>query len=190
MGRDSGYIAANAALAMSDVNYLLIPEVDFELYGEKGFLRVLKKRLIAKQHAVVVVAEGAGQKYFQTEGKIEKDASGNIKFKDIGLFLKNEISEFFKKEEMEVSMKYIDPSYLIRSVPANAPDSVYCLQLGHNAVHAAMSGKTNMIVSHWNGQFTHVPIKASVSKRKTIDLNSSLWRNVLEVTGYPPFYIK
>lgn len=180
MGRYSGFIAAHATLANSEVNFCLIPEVPFTL---DAFLRALKQRLEARGHAVIVTAEGAGQDLM--EGGRELDKSGNIKLGDIGLFLKDRINKFFGEEGMEITLKYIDPSYMIRSVPANPTDSVFCLLLGHNAVHAGMAGKTNMVVGYWNDQYTHVPIPLAVSQRKQIDPNSRLWSSVIASTGQP-----
>jgi len=184
MGRDSGFIAANAALSIQEVNFVLIPEITFDLYGDHGFLEVLKKRLENRHHAVIVVAEGAGQEFF--EGAcIEKDASGNIKHKDIGIFLRDIIREEYKKQGFPHSIKYIDPSYIIRSSPANANDSKFCTLLAQNAVHAALSGKTDFVVGFWNNQFTLMPIPVVVAKRNKIDIRSELWWNVLEATGQP-----
>ena len=180
MGRDSGFIAAYATLAHSDVNFCLAPEVRFDM---DAFLRILKDRLERKRHAVIVVAEGAGQDLMEETN--ERDASGNIRFGDIGLFLKEKIQAYFREIGMEFSLKYIDPSYTIRSMPASPPDSVFCLLLGHNAVHAGMAGRTNMVVGFWKDQFTHVPISLAVSRRKKIDPKGRLWNNVLESTGQP-----
>ncbi|MBW2073049.1 MAG: ATP-dependent 6-phosphofructokinase, partial [Deltaproteobacteria bacterium] len=151
MGRHSGFIAAYATLANSDVNFCLVPEVKFTL---EGFFKALDERLQRRGHAVIVVAEGAGQDLVQTTR--ERDASGNIKLADIGLFLKEQITAYFKQQGTEITLKYIDPSYLIRSMPASPPDSAFCLMLGHNAVHAGMAGRTNMVVGYWRDEFTHV----------------------------------
>jgi len=184
MGRDSGFIAASAALAIQEVNFVLIPEISFDLYGPAGFLSVLRKRLEARHHAVVVVAEGAGQDFF--EGSVaEKDASGNIKHKDIGLYLKDKISEEFRKDEFPHAIRYIDPSYIIRSAAANANDSKFCNLLAQNAVHAALAGKTDFVVGYWNDQFTLLPIPMAVARRKKIDISGEIWWNVLEATGQP-----
>jgi 6-phosphofructokinase 1 len=180
MGRHSGFIAAFATLANSDVNYCLVPEVRFTL---DAFLQALKKRLEGRRHAVVVAAEGAGQDLL--EANAERDASGNIRLGDIGTFLRDQINDYFKKAGMEVSVKYIDPSYTIRSMPANPHDSAFCLILGHNAVHAGMAGRTGMVVGNWRGEFTHVPIAAAVSRRKQIDPRGKLWTGVVSTTGQP-----
>jgi 6-phosphofructokinase 1 len=180
MGRHSGFIAAFATLANSDVNFCLVPEVRF---GLKSFLESLGERLETRHHAVVVVAEGAGQDLM--EDTLERDASGNIRLGDIGVFLKDQITNHFKRAGVEVTLKYIDPSYTIRSMPATPPDSAFCLMLGHNAVHAGMAGRTDMVVGYWKGEFTHVPISAAVSKRKEIDPKDKLWTGVLSSTGQP-----
>lgn len=184
MGRDSGFIAANAALSIQEVNFVIIPEIEFDLYGPHGFLKVLRKRLEERHHALVVVAEGAGQYLFDNTNT-ESDTSGNIKYKDIGLYLRDKISEEFKSKNFPHTIKYIDPSYIIRSAPANANDSKFCSLLAQNAVHAAMSGKTDFVVGNWNNEFTLLPIPIAVSKRKKIELESDLWWNVLEATGQP-----
>lgn len=180
MGRDSGFIAAYASLACSEVNYCLVPEVPFSL---NGFLQHLEQRLHRRGHAVIVAAEGAGQDLIPKLR--QEDQSGNIKHEDIGLFLKEAILRHFQNKSMEFSLKYIDPSYTIRSMPANPHDSVFCLLLGHNAVHAGMAGRTNMVVGYCNDRFTHVPIALAVSKRKKIDPHGRLWSNVLAATGQP-----
>lgn len=184
MGRDSGFIAASAALAVQEVNFVLVPESEFELYGTRGFLKILRKRLEERKHAVIVVAEGAGQNLFEDTG-VEKDASGNIKHKDIGVYLKEKISEEFKNKNFPHSIRYIDPSYIIRSTPANANDSKFCNLLAQNAVHAALAGKTDFVVGFWNDHFTLMPIPMVVTKRKKIDVEGELWWNVLEATGQP-----
>lgn len=182
MGRFSGFIAATATLAQQDVNFVLIPEVDFDLDGPNGLLSALEKRLNDRGHAVIVVAEGAGQKYFISQ-EDEKDESGNIRLKDIGLFLKDKISTYFENKSYHFTVKYIDPSYTIRSLPANANDRVFCSFLGRDAVHAGMAGKTKLLIGRWNEHFVHVPMSASAGKRKQIDPMGKLWYSVLAATG-------
>jgi 6-phosphofructokinase 1 len=184
MGRYSGFIAATATLAQQDVNFVLIPEVDFDLEGPRGLLCTLEMRLADRGHAVIVVAEGAGQKFFDGQAK-ELDLSGNVKLKDIGLFLKQEILAHFTKRSIQTSIKYIDPSYMIRSLPANANDRVFCNFLGRNAVHAGMAGKTDLLIGNCNNHFVHVPMKLVAGKRKHVDPKGMLWRSALEATGQP-----
>ncbi len=181
MGRESGFIAASACLANSVANFCLIPEVPFTLDGEHGLLAALERRFQASDHAVIVVAEGAGQDLFG-EANAAKDASGNIKFRDIGIFLKERIAAHLEERGIEHAIKYFDPSYLIRSVPARGTDAVFCLMLGANAVHAAMAGKTGMVVGHWNGQFTHVPVELAVKERRKVNPNGPIWKAVLGAT--------
>lgn len=183
MGRESGFIAAYTALAMNDVNFVLIPEIPFELEGPNGFFSYLEKRLRNKNHAVVLVAEGAGQDFFRESQEV--DASGNPKLPDIGIYLKSRIGQYFKEKKMECNLKYIDPSYIIRSRPAEATDAVYCLRLGTHAVHAAMSGRTRALISLVNDQYVHVPMELAVSRRNFVDPESSLWRDVVETTRMP-----
>jgi 6-phosphofructokinase 1 len=185
MGRDSGFIAAAASIAAADVNYCLVPEVPFELDGENGLLACLERRLPKRGHAVIVVAEGAGQ-HLMPKADDQRDASGNKLHQDIGIFLKASIGAHLKAKRIEHAIKYIDPSYIIRAAPANAADQVFCTTLGHAAVHAAMSGRTDMIVGSWNGQLTHVPIPLAVQGRKQIEPTGELWRTVLETTGQGP----
>jgi 6-phosphofructokinase 1 len=180
MGRDSGFIAAYSVLVTGQVNLCLVPEVPFTL---DGLLSHLKQRIERRGHAVIVVAEGAGQDLMARSG--ERDASGNVKYGDIGVFLRGAILEHFKGIGMETNLKYIDPSYTIRSLPATPHDSAFCLLLGHGAVHAGMSGRTNVVVGFWNHQFTHVPIAMATSARKRIDPEGSLWSSVLASTGQP-----
>jgi 6-phosphofructokinase 1 len=180
MGRDSGFIAAYSALVNNHVNFCLVPEVPFTL---ERFLSALEQRLERRHHALIVVAEGAGQDLMAKSQ--ERDASGNVKYGDIGIFLRDAITKHFKQIGTEVTLKYIDPSYTIRSVPATPHDSAFCLLLGQSAVHAGLSGRTNMVVSFWNHQFTHVPISLAVSARKKIDPEDALWSSVVTSTGQP-----
>lgn len=185
MGRHSGHIAAYAALAQNDTNFVLIPEVPFDLEGRKGFFTALKKRIKSRGHAVILVAEGAGQHLLSANNlSEEKDPSGNIRLLDIGLFLKNSIHDYFKKFNMEINLKYIEPSYLIRSVPANASDDIYCNTLGQYAVHAGMAGKTGILVALMKDDYVHLPL-ATVSSGRKIDPQGEIWLRVLETTGQP-----
>ncbi len=184
MGRHSGFIAAAATLAMPDVNFVLIPESDFELEGPKGLLEALKERLIPRKHAVIVVAEGAGQKFFGNRDQ-ERDPSGNIRLHDIGVFLKEAVTAHFKDQGMELNLKYIDPSYTIRSASANANDHLLCGFLARSAVHAGLAGKTKMLVGLCNNQIVHIPMEASAGKRKHVDTSGDMWMSVLETTGQP-----
>jgi len=185
MGRQSGHIAVHAALARNDANFVLIPEVPFDLHGEKGFLKALETRLRQRLHCVILVAEGAGQEFFFPEAdRVETDASGNLKLRDIGLFLKGAIEEHFQKSGLPVNVKYIDPSYMIRSVPANASDSIYCGALGQYAVHAGMSGKTGMLVGRFRGEYVHLPLQTVMSGKK-VDPAGNIWMRVIESTGQP-----
>jgi len=180
MGRQSGFITAHASLANSDVNFCLVPEVPFRL---EAFLRALEQRLRERQHAVVAVAEGAAQEMLQVG--TERDASGNPRLGDVGVFLRDEINRYLRGRGLEFSVKYIDPSYIIRGLPANATDSEYCLALGQYAVHAGMAGRTDLMVGHWNGHFTHVPIPLATARRKQIEPQGELWQRVLGATGQP-----
>jgi len=185
MGRLSGYITATAALAQGDANFVLIPEVPFDLHGEQGFLRALKKRMKNRGHAVILVAEGAGQDILRKDYAEHKtDASGNIRLQDIGLFLKHEIEKYFHDIHLEINLKYIEPSYMIRSVPANAADSIYCSSLGIYSVHAAMAGKTGLLVALRGDEYVHLPLSAAISGRQ-LDPEGNVWQRVLESTGQP-----
>jgi 6-phosphofructokinase 1 len=183
MGRESGFIAAHTALATNDANFVLIPEVPFEMDGENGLLTNLKKRIDTRFHAVVLIAEGAGQDLLKATGK--KDAGGNKILPDIGQLIKDRIREYFKLIGQEIGLKYIDPSYMIRASAATPEDSLYCARLGAQAAHCAMAGKTEVLISEWNNEFVHVPIKLAVSKRNFVDPESPLWRDVLESTRQP-----
>jgi 6-phosphofructokinase 1 len=189
MGRDSGFIAAYAALANPVVNFCLIPELDFELAGPQGLLTALEKRLNAgKDHAVIVVAEGAGQRLIAAEPE-RRDASGNILKKDIGEFLRRRIDEHFRQAGQEVSVKYFDPSYSIRSVPAKGTDAIRCYLLARSAVHAAMAGRTNCVVGGFHSDsHTLVPITLAVIERQKVDLLGDLWQAVLDATGQARYF--
>jgi len=184
MGRHSGFIAASATLATREVNLVLVPEQEFELHGENGVLSYIRRRLERRHHCVVVVAEGAGQEYLAKTG--EKDASGNVKLGDIGIFLRDVIRD--ELSDIGLSLKYIDPSYIIRAAPANSADAIFCGRLAEDAVHAAMAGKTGMMISSWLNRVTHVPLQSVTKGRNKISLDSSFWRNVVNSTGQPPVF--
>ena len=183
MGRDSGFIAAGAAVASQEVNFVLVPEVPIRLDGPKGFLATLHRRMVDRNHAVIVVAEGAGQDLLAQETALDK--SGNRLKADIGIFLRDRIASYFKEKGTEANLKYIDPSYIIRSVPANSQDARLCDGYARNAVHAAMAGKTDLIIGDWYSVYVHVPIPLAVAGRKKIDPESELWHAVIAATGQP-----
>jgi 6-phosphofructokinase 1 len=183
MGRESGFIAACTALASHEVNFVLIPEVPFNLEGYNGFLHHLDERLQKRKHAVIIVAEGAMQDQLLTEHKT--DAGGNLKMADVGTYLKDRIIKYFEEKKMEINLKYIDPSYAIRSAPANPSDSIYCERLGNAAAHAAMAGKTKVIIGMVNNKYVHLPIKAAIAKRRHVDPEGNLWRDTLDATHQP-----
>ncbi|MCL2831581.1 MAG: ATP-dependent 6-phosphofructokinase [Treponema sp.] len=187
MGRESGFIAAHTALASHEVNFVLIPEVPFNLEGYNGFLTHLEKRMMNRHHAVIVIAEGAMQDQLMTDKKT--DASGNPKMADVGVYLRDRINKYFDEKKIEINLKYIDPSYIIRSAPANPSDSIYCERLGNAAVHAAMAGKTKMIIGLVNNEFVHVPIKAVISSRNQVDPEGNLWRDTLDATHQPALMV-
>ncbi len=188
MGRDSGFIAAYASIANPVVNFCLIPEMGFTLDGDGGLLPALENRFRAgKSHAVIVVAEGAGQDLIQGEPEA-RDASGNILKKDIGEFLKRKIAEFMREKGIPSSVKYFDPSYTIRSVPAKGTDAIRCYMLARNAVHAAMAGRTNCVVGNLGESYCLVPIKLATIDRQTLSLKSDLWRSVMDATGQEYYF--
>ncbi len=188
MGRDSGFIASYASIASSVVNFCLIPEIPFQLLGEDGLLRALERRSDqGKDHAVIVVAEGAGQHLFENVPE-RKDASGNILKNDIGLLLKAKINHYYKKKNKSVSVKYFDPSYYIRSVAAQGTDSIFCHLLAENAVHAGMAGKTNMVIGFWSNTYTHVPIPLATMERRKLNTDGELWKAVLTVTQQEKYF--
>lgn len=188
MGREAGFIAAHATLASMDVNFCLIPEIPFALNGPGGLFEALEARLAGRGHALVVIAEGCGAALAGPDA--ERDASGNIRFAsaklDIGPWLRDAMIRYFKGRQFPATVKYIDPSYMIRSVPANPGDNRHCDILARNAVHAAMAGKTDLVVGRWNGAFTHVPLGLMTRRKKRVDPESELWLAVTSTTGQPP----
>ena len=182
MGRHAGFVAAGATVASQDVNFALLPEVPFTLEGPNGFLAALKERIISRSHALIVVAEGAGQNLF-TVDELKKDDSGNIKAKDIGLFLRDCIEKYFRSENIPVVMRYIDPGYIVRSSAANAADAILCDMFARNAVHAAMAGKTGLVIGYLHDRFIHVPIELLTSRKKSMDPHSFQWKAVNASTG-------
>lgn len=187
MGRDAGFIAARATLASSDVDVCLIPEAPFDLYGSRGLLAHLERRLEEQGHALVVVAEGCGAHLARADS--ERDRGGNLRYAsrelDVGPWLRDAIAEHFAHRKLPLTLKYIDPSYLLRSVPANASDSVFCDQLARNAVHAAMAGRTDVLLGNAGSHFVHVPLGAVVGAHKRVDTEDEQWLSVLELTGQP-----
>lgn len=184
MGRDAGFIASGATVASQEVNFALIPEIPFALEGENGFLNVLQQRIERRGHALIIVAEGAGQDLFEKH-KSQRDASGNLLHSDIGLLLKEQISNHFREAKVPMSLKYIDPSYTIRSAPANCEDRILCNLFARRAVHAAMAGKTGMVIGYWNDEFINVPISMVTSVRRRVEPEGELWTLVQSSTGQP-----
>jgi len=181
MGRHAGFITAGAVVASQDVNFALIPEVPFKL---ESFLPALKQRMLKKSHAVIAVAEGAGQDLLGPDAT-GRDASGNVKLRDIGPFLRQRIESYFKTEGIPVAIRYFDPSYQIRSRPANSEDALLCDLFSRHAVHAAMAGKTGIVIGFLHERFIHVPIELLATHTKRLDPASGWWRSVLAATGQP-----
>ncbi len=184
MGRNAGFIAAGAALASQEANFVLVPEVPFPLEGEDGFLAALEKRLVDRGHAVVIVAEGAGQHLFEEKSE-ERDASGNIRHQDIGVFLCDRMRAHLGARGIEFNLRYIDPSYAIRSVPANAWDRILSDRMARMGVHAAIAGKTDVLIGSHHDSLVHVPIGTAVAQRRHMDTHSDMWQAVLSCTGQP-----
>ncbi|HKO92883.1 MAG TPA: ATP-dependent 6-phosphofructokinase [Polyangiaceae bacterium] len=181
MGRHSGFITAGATVASQDVNFALIPEVPFEL---DAFLANLEQRMRHKSHAVIAVAEGAGQDLFPDHSQ-QKDASGNVKLQCIGTFLRERIEAHFKARGVPAVMRYFDPSYQVRSRPANSEDSLLCDLFARNAVHAAMAGKTGVVIGFLHERFIHIPIERLATASRRLDPSGGWWRSVLSTTGQP-----
>jgi 6-phosphofructokinase 1 len=187
MGRNAGFIAIGATVASQDVNFVLVPEVPFALHGEKGFLHALKNRMVDRKHAVIVVAEGAGQDLL-VSGTARYDASGNIILKDIGVFLHKQIEKYFISQKIPAAIRYFDPSYSIRSCPADAEDSILCDLYARNAVHAAMAGKTGLVIGFLHDTFIHIPVDLLTRKSRQADLKGWEWRAALAATGQPEVF--
>ena len=181
MGRHAGFVTAGATVASQDVNFALVPEVPFSF---DAFLLALKERMLAKSHAVIAVAEGAGQDLLQAD-PAARDASGNVKLKDIGPFLRERIETYFKAEGIPVVVRYFDPSYQVRSRPANCEDDILCDLFARHAVHAAMAGKTGLVIGLLHDRFIHVPIELLAGHKKRLDPAGAWWRSVLATTGQP-----
>ena len=185
MGRHSGFIACHAAIASTDVDAVLIPEVPLRFDGDGGILSFIEEKLRKDAHALIVVAEGAGQELFSSEAEPETDPSGNVRLRDVGVALRERIAAHFRREGVGVTLRYVDPSYHIRSVPASSTDSLYCSNLARHAVHAAMAGNTSMLIGRWHGRFVHVPMPLATRFRKQVDTGGDLWMAVVESTGQP-----
>jgi 6-phosphofructokinase 1 len=187
MGRHSGFLACQAALASTEVDLVLIPEVPLRMAGEGGVLACVDRVLARKGHAVIVVAEGSGQDLIDAPppGADPLDRSGNLRLRDVGPFLRDALVEHRRARGGEANVKYIDPSYIIRSVAACPSDSVYCWDMARHAVHAAMSGHTAMLIGRWHGRFVHVPIALAIRRRRHVDPDGDLWMSVIESTGQP-----
>jgi 6-phosphofructokinase 1 len=186
MGRHSGFIACHAAIASTDVDVVLIPEVPIHLQGDHGLLKFIERRLEKDSHALLVVAEGAGQELCVEDAQPRAtDPSGNARLSDVGVALRDRIVDHFRRKEVDVTLKYVDPSYHIRSVPALPNDSLYCWNMARHAVHAAMAGNTEMLIGRWHGRFVHVPMPLATRYRKQVDTSGELWMAVVESTGQP-----
>src|SRR6516164_11416299 len=184
MGRHAGFLTAEATVASQDVNFTLVPEVPFQLEGEGGFLAALERRVVSRAHAVIAVAEGSGQELLGNAGN-ERDASGNVRLGDVGLFLHKKIEEWFKARKIPAVMRYFDPSYLVRSSPDNAEDTILCDQFARHAAHAAMAGKTGLVIGFLHDRFIHVPIELLATQQKRLDPDSPAWSAVLSATRQP-----
>jgi 6-phosphofructokinase 1 len=180
MGRESGALALNASLASGDVNVVLIPEVEFQL---RQLVEYLRDRFKTRDHCLIVCAEGAGQNLVGDSGRTDK--SGNKVFNDIGEYLKENLSKELKALKIQHTVKYIDPSYSIRAGVANSSDSILCTLYAQMAAHAAMAGKTDMMVGMLNGRYVHLPLSKVTQGKKNVDVLGFTWQGFLDATGGP-----
>ncbi|KAF3531932.1 hypothetical protein DY000_02038431 [Brassica cretica] len=189
MGRYSGFIAMYATLASRDVDCCLIPESPFYLEGEGGLFEYIEKRLKESGHMVLVIAEGAGQDLMSKsmESMTLKDASGNKLLNDVGLWLSQSIKDHFNQKKMVMNLKYIDPTYMIRAVPSNASDNVYCTLLAQSAVHGAMAGYTGYVSGLVNGRQTYIPFYRITEKQNHVVITDRMWARLLSSTNQPSF---
>ncbi|CAA0821309.1 ATP-dependent 6-phosphofructokinase 3 [Striga hermonthica] len=186
MGRYSGFIAMYATLASRDVDCCLIPESPFYLEGKGGLFEYIEKTLKANGHMVIVIAEGAGQELLT--GKNEQDASGNKLLQDVGLWISQKIKEHFTKQNnIPITLKYIDPTYMIRAIPSNAADNVYCTLLAQSAVHGAMAGYTGFTSGLVNGHQTYIPFYRITEKQNMVVITDRMWARLLSSTNQPSF---
>jgi 6-phosphofructokinase 1 len=184
MGRSAGYLATFAALGSGDVDLVLVPEVPIVLDGPGGVLPFLRQRVKEQKFAVVVVAEGAGEELLEATNVV--DRGGNRLLPPIGEYMRDRIKEYFVEHGEEATMKYIDPSYTVRSVPANGADSLYCMELAQNAVHGAMAGYTGFSVGLVNNNVVYLPIPQLVaSSPRQMSPCGTTWERVLAMTGQP-----
>ncbi|XP_060208408.1 ATP-dependent 6-phosphofructokinase 6-like isoform X2 [Lycium barbarum] len=191
MGRYSGFIAMYATLASRDVDCCLIPESPFYLEGSGGLFEFVKKRLREEGHMVIVIAEGAGQELLDEENshaRSEQDASGNKLLQDVGLWVSHKIRNHFEKKlKMPITLKYIDPTYMIRAVPSNASDNVYCTILAQSCVHGAMAGYTGFTSGVVNGRQTYLPFNRITEKQNKVVITDRMWARLLSSTNQPSF---
>ncbi|CAA7397323.1 unnamed protein product [Spirodela intermedia] len=192
MGRDSGFIAMYATLASRDVDCCLIPESPFYLEGPGGLFEFIERRIKENGHMVLVVAEGAGQDLVSESMRSTdvKDPSGNKLLHDVGLWLSHKIKEHFaKKPNIFINLKYIDPTYMVRAVPGNASDNVYCTLLAHSAIHGAMAGYTGFTVGPVNGRHAYIPFYRVTEGQKKVVITDRMWARLLSSTNQPSFLI-
>lgn len=191
MGRYSGFIAMYATLASRDVDLCLIPESPFYLEGEGGLLEYVEKRLKEDGHMVIVVAEGAGQELLAAENlkkSTAQDASGNKLLQDVGLWISDKIKAHFARQpSMPITLKYIDPTYMIRAVPSNASDNVYCTLLAQSCVHGVMAGYTGFTSGLVNGRQTYIPFNRITEKQNNVVITDRMWARLLSSTNQPSF---
>lgn len=191
MGRNTGHIALHATLSSRDVDCCLIPETEFYLEGKGGLFDFLEQRLRENGHAVLVVAEGAGQEMIPRNEaqKEERDESGNPVFLDVGQWLKSELKNWWRRDHADelFAVKYIDPTYMIRAVPANATDNLYCTLLAHSAIHGVMAGYTGFVSGPVNGNYAYIPVEEVATAKNKVNTGDHKWAWVRSVTSQPDF---
>lgn len=191
MGRSTGHIAVHSTLSSRDVDCCLIPENNFYLEGKGGLFEFLEDKLKQNGHAVVVVAEGAGQDIIPITDaqKEERDESGNPVFLDVGVWLKSELKKWWERDHPGelFTVKYVDPTYMIRAVPANATDNLYCTLLAHSAIHGVMAGYTGFVAGPINGIYAYIPLKEVAEAKNPVNIKDHKWAWVRSVNNQPDF---
>ena len=89
---------------------------------------------------------------------------------------------------MFVEMSYIDPTYAIRSVAANAGDTILCTKLAQHSVHGAMSGYTGFSTGSIRNSVCWIPVltmmEGGINK---VSIQGRAWQRLISLNCQPSF---
>ena len=150
-----------------------MPEKSFSV---DALLRYVNEKLDEKDHCILVVAEGVNTRVVDGNGPVTVDG-------DVGPWLCAQL----KANLESISLKYVDPSYAVRSAPSNAADTIFCSRLAQHAAHGALGGSTAFAVGTVNTHYVEIPLQDFANRAAVCAVTGRIFGDLVRSTGQPAF---